>query len=95
MHVRQAYAAGSCDAKDSKRLSQVPGKPACPESSHDAIPSPLKLFADLNVMVDKPQEVGRAARGLRRLIPILGGEAIGNGPGGHACCPAERTFSSW
>jgi len=39
----------------------------------------LKLFADLTVQVDKPQEIGRTARGLRRLIPILGGEAIGDG----------------
>lgn len=44
------------------------------------LPSPqLKLFADLSVLVDKPQEIGRTARGLRRLIPILGGEAIGDG----------------
>src|SRR5215218_8724690 len=33
----------------------------------------LKFFADLSVRVDKPQEVGRTARGLRRLIPIVGG----------------------
>ncbi|MBI2772265.1 MAG: DUF3237 domain-containing protein [Burkholderiales bacterium] len=39
----------------------------------------LKFFADLSVRVDKPQEVGRTARGLRRLIPILGGEARGDG----------------
>ena len=31
------------------------------------------------MQVDKPQEIGRTARGLRRLIPILGGEAIGDG----------------
>ena len=42
-------------------------------------PPPLKFFADLAVLVDKPQEIGRAARGLRRLIPILGGEVIGDG----------------
>jgi hypothetical protein len=42
-------------------------------------PPPLKFFANLSVLVDKPQEIGRAARGLRRLIPILGGEAIGDG----------------
>ena len=42
-------------------------------------PPPLKFFADLAVQVDKPQEIGRAARGLRRLIPILGGEAVGDG----------------
>lgn len=40
---------------------------------------PLNFFADLSVQVDKPQEVGRVARGLRRLIPILGGEAVGDG----------------
>lgn len=40
---------------------------------------PLNFFADLAVQVDKPQEVGRSPRGLRRLIPILGGDAVGNG----------------
>jgi len=44
------------------------------------LPSPqLKLFADLSVLVDKPQEIGRTAHGLRRLIPILGGDVIGDG----------------
>jgi hypothetical protein len=44
------------------------------------LPSPqLKFFADLAVLVDKPQEIGRTARGLRRLIPILGGDAVGDG----------------
>lgn len=40
---------------------------------------PLHFFADLSVQVDRPQEAGRTARGLRRLIPILGGEAVGDG----------------
>lgn len=40
---------------------------------------PLNFFADLTVQVDKSQEVGRTARGLRRLIPILGGDAVGDG----------------
>jgi hypothetical protein len=45
-----------------------------------SIPTPtLKPFADLTVQVDKPQEAGRTVRGLRRLIPILGGEAVGDG----------------
>jgi len=53
-----------------------------------AIPNPpptplatptLQFFADLSVRVDKPQEVGHTAHGLRRLIPILGGSAIGQG----------------
>ena len=44
------------------------------------LPSPqLNFFADVTVLVDKPQEIGRTARGLRRLIPILGGDAIGDG----------------
>ncbi|MCJ0763531.1 DUF3237 domain-containing protein [Variovorax terrae] len=39
----------------------------------------LKYFADLSVQVDRPQEVGRTPHGLRRLIPITGGEARGHG----------------
>jgi hypothetical protein len=42
-------------------------------------PPQLQFFADLSVQVDKPQEVGVTARGRRRLIPILGGEAVGEG----------------
>jgi len=44
------------------------------------LPAPtLQFFADLSVQVGQPQEVGRTARGLRRLIPIVGGEAAGDG----------------
>jgi hypothetical protein len=44
------------------------------------LPSPqLNFFADLSVLIDKPQEIGRTVRGLRRLIPILSGEAVGDG----------------
>lgn len=39
----------------------------------------LKYFADLSVQVGAPIEVGRTARGLRRMIPITGGEARGEG----------------
>jgi hypothetical protein len=39
----------------------------------------LKFFADLSVRVAAPQEVGRTPRGVRRLIPIVGGEAVGEG----------------
>jgi hypothetical protein len=42
-------------------------------------PPELKFFADLTVQVGRPQEAGRGPRGLRRLIPILGGEATGDG----------------
>jgi hypothetical protein len=44
------------------------------------LPTPqLKWFADLAVQVGRPQEIGRTARGVRRVIPILGGEAVGDG----------------
>lgn len=39
----------------------------------------LRFFADLSVTVGQPQEVGAAAHGLRRLIPITGGSATGEG----------------
>ena len=39
----------------------------------------LKFFADLAVQVAQPQETGRTALGLRRLIPILGGTVEGEG----------------
>jgi hypothetical protein len=44
--------------------------PAAPQLVH---------FADVSVQVAKPQEVGQTVHGLRRLIPILGGEATGHG----------------
>lgn len=44
------------------------------------LPTPdLKFFADLSVEVAKPIEVGRTVHGTRRLIPILGGTAQGDG----------------
>lgn len=44
------------------------------------LPTPeLKFFADLSVEVDKPTEIGQTVHGVRRLIPILGGTASGNG----------------
>ncbi len=39
----------------------------------------LLPFADLSVLVGRPIEVGQTGKGLRRLIPILGGEARGQG----------------
>ena len=39
----------------------------------------FRFFADLRVEVGAPQEVGQTARGLRRLIPITGGSATGDG----------------
>lgn len=43
---------------------------------HPAPPT-LEFFADLSVTVGRPQEVGQTVHGMRRLIPILGGEARG------------------
>ncbi len=39
----------------------------------------LNWFADLSVQVAKPQEVGQTHHGVRRLIPILGGQVQGQG----------------
>ncbi len=39
----------------------------------------LRFFAHLSVEVDKPVEVGRTPRGLRRVIGITGGRAEGEG----------------
>ncbi len=44
------------------------------------LPTPgLEFFADLSVQVDRPQEVGQVPGGLRRMVPILGGEVVGQG----------------
>ena len=44
------------------------------------LPTPeLLFFADLRVSVATPQEVGATVHGRRRLIPITGGEAVGEG----------------
>ena len=46
----------------------------------NTLPTPtLKFFADLSVQVGTPQEVGVTVHGRRRLIPILGGSAAGDG----------------
>jgi hypothetical protein len=39
----------------------------------------LNFFADVSVLVDKPHEVGLTHHGVRRLIPIVGGNVLGNG----------------
>ncbi len=44
------------------------------------LPAPaLKFFVDLSVQVAQPQEIGATPRGRRRLIPIIGGAAAGDG----------------
>ena len=45
----------------------------------DPVQPQLRFFADLSVRLDRPQEVGVTVRGRRRLIPILGGAAVGVG----------------
>jgi hypothetical protein len=45
----------------------------------DATIPQLRHFADLAVEVGTPIEVGRTLRGLRRMIPITGGHARGDG----------------
>ena len=39
----------------------------------------LRLFADLEVEVGAPIEIGRVAAGVRRIIPIVGGRCTGRG----------------
>jgi hypothetical protein len=49
-------------------------------SLFDSIAAPtLEHFADLRVEVGVPQVLGNSARGLRRVVPITGGEATGHG----------------
>lgn len=48
-------------------------------SDNDILALNLRPFADLSVQVGTPMEIGRTPRGLRRVIPILGGEARGDG----------------
>lgn len=42
-------------------------------------PPSLDYFADLEVEVGKPQVLSQSARGMRRVVPITGGVARGNG----------------
>lgn len=52
-------------------------KPSCAATLRLALP--LDHFADLAVQVGTPVEIGVTARGRRRVIPIIGGEAQGHG----------------
>ncbi len=48
--------------------------------SADPLAAPALLhFADLEVEVGTPIEIGRVAAGVRRVIPIVGGRCIGRG----------------
>jgi hypothetical protein len=51
---------------------------AAPSSDPLAAPG-LAHFADLDVEVGAPIEVGRVAAGVRRVIPIVGGRCVGRG----------------
>ena len=58
-------------------LHLTPVQPAPPSQ---LLPDPqFRFFADLRVEVGLPQQVGQTAHGLRRLIPITGGTATGDG----------------
>ena len=47
---------------------------------HDPLAPPtLAHFADLRVEVGRPEVLSRGPRGMRRLVPITGGEARGDG----------------
>ena len=49
-------------------------------SVFDSIAAPaLEHFADLRVEVGVPHVMGNSPRGLRRIVPITGGEAVGHG----------------
>lgn len=48
-------------------------------SPNAALTPQLKFFADVSVQVGAPLEVGRTTSGRRRVIPILGGTASGDG----------------
>lgn len=57
--------------------SSVAAAPAAPPV---ALPAPgLEAFAELSVEVGTPQEIGQGPRGGRRIIPIVGGTAVGRG----------------
>jgi len=44
------------------------------------LPAPqFRFFADLQVEVGTPQHIGQTARGMRRVVPIVGGTAVGEG----------------
>ena len=50
-----------------------------PSSNDPLAPPTLAYFADLRVEVGQPQVLSRGSRGMRRLVPITGGEAQGEG----------------
>ena len=51
-----------------------------PRPPADPLATPeLALFADLEVEVGAPIEIGKVAAGLRRVIPIVGGRCTGRG----------------
>lgn len=56
----------------------TPDLPADPHPDPLAAPR-LDVFADLEVEVGVPIEVGRVAGGIRRVVPILGGSCRGRG----------------
>ena len=71
-------------------------------------PPTLAYFADLSVEVGKPEVLSRGPRGMRRVVPITGGRARGEGwtarvlPGGSDFqliparrCPSWMPATAW
>ena len=53
--------------------------PSSPAAGDPLAAPTLALFADLEVEVGAPIEIGKVAAGLRRVIPIVGGRCTGRG----------------
>jgi len=57
----------------------TPSETASPPGADPLAPPALARFADLEVEVGAPVEIGRVPAGVRRVIPIVGGRCTGRG----------------
>ncbi|MEH3085976.1 MAG: DUF3237 domain-containing protein [Xylophilus ampelinus] len=65
---------------DPAPLADPAGAPDAATAASTALPVPaLEHFADLSVEVGPPHHVGAAPRGVRRMVPIVGGTVRGQG----------------
>jgi len=79
---RSEFRAGSRPGPPNRYPCAVPPTLPAPPSpaGGDPLAAPtLALFADLEVEVGAPIEVGKVAAGVRRVIPIVGGRCTGRG----------------
>jgi len=79
---RSEFRAGSRTGPPNRYPCAVPPTLPAPPSpaGGDPLAAPtLALFADLEVEVGAPIEVGKVAAGVRRVIPIVGGRCTGRG----------------